>query len=210
MLHYDIYAGIVDFDGSVRDTLGFAVSVSDSGRFKSMTDVVFDGTNYLLVWGDDRNHAPSYSDAYGATVSPSGTVLGTFPVVKTPERLWYPALAHSNQGAMLAYNALTGVVGGRNYDGRRVWGKMGPLPGVDGTPNAEVRKPNRGPTIVRGVLRLEEGSSTSPGRLLDISGRMVKELKPGPNDISRLAPGVYFYRAGASGREQTARLVMVR
>jgi hypothetical protein len=31
--------------------------------------------------------------------------------------------------------------------------------------------------------------------LLDISGRKVLDLQAGANDISRLAPGVYFVRA---------------
>jgi hypothetical protein len=40
-------------------------------------------------------------------------------------------------------------------------------------------------------------SATTPslrprGELLDISGRKVLDLRPGENDVSRLAPGVYF------------------
>jgi hypothetical protein len=52
-------------------------------------------------------------------------------------------------------------------------------------------------TIVRGVLRLADGSSasSSPSWLLDACGRNVMELLPGANDISLLAPGVYFVRA---------------
>jgi hypothetical protein len=34
--------------------------------------------------------------------------------------------------------------------------------------------------------------------LLDISGRKVLDLRHGANDISRLAPGVYFVRSGPS------------
>jgi hypothetical protein len=33
--------------------------------------------------------------------------------------------------------------------------------------------------------------------LLDISGRKVAELKPGINDLSRIAPSVYFVRSPA-------------
>jgi len=42
--------------------------------------------------------------------------------------------------------------------------------------------------------------------LLDVSGRSVMTLKPGPNDVSRLAPGVYFIRSGPSAvsREPSA------
>jgi hypothetical protein len=77
--------------------------------------------------------------------------------------------------------------------------------GVAETPNAEVPAPNVGPTIVRGTLMLgavggrqNTGYRAEPteggrwGQLLDITGRNVLELKPGANDVSRLAPGVYF------------------
>jgi len=45
--------------------------------------------------------------------------------------------------------------------------------GVEQTPNAEVRTPNSGATVIRGVLFLPKSTSTSssPGWLLDISGR---------------------------------------
>jgi hypothetical protein len=47
-------------------------------------------------------------------------------------------------------------------------------------------------TIVRGVMRLADGPGSSPSWLLDATGRRVTELQPGANDVSRLAPGVYF------------------
>jgi hypothetical protein len=31
--------------------------------------------------------------------------------------------------------------------------------------------------------------------LLDATGRRVMSLRPGPNDVSRLAPGVYLVRS---------------
>ena len=58
-------------------------------------------------------------------------------------------------------------------------------------------------TIVRGVLRVScrsdipvarnRGWEASP-TLLDAQGRKVLALHPGPNDVSRLSPGVYFVR----------------
>jgi hypothetical protein len=50
-------------------------------------------------------------------------------------------------------------------------------------------------TFVRGVLRLPEASSPKPQAaswLVDIGGRKVMDLHPGPNDVSRVPPGVYF------------------
>jgi hypothetical protein len=50
-------------------------------------------------------------------------------------------------------------------------------------------------TVVQGVLWLPQASSLKPrasSRLMDIAGRRVLDLEPGANDVSRLAPGVYF------------------
>jgi hypothetical protein len=50
-------------------------------------------------------------------------------------------------------------------------------------------------TIVRGVLFLKACGTrqTAYGaELLDISGRKALDLHAGPNDVSRLAPGIYF------------------
>ena len=75
--------------------------------------------------------------------------------------------------------------------------------GVEDKPGAEVRSTNA-PTLVRGVLRVADGSnaSSSPSWLLDACGRNVMELLPGANDVSRLGPGVYFVRS--VGRELSA------
>jgi len=49
------------------------------------------------------------------------------------------------------------------------------------------------PTIVRGSLNLQLPiSNRQSAELLDASGRRVADLRPGANDVSRLAPGLYF------------------
>ena len=66
--------------------------------------------------------------------------------------------------------------------------------------------PNLGASIVRGVLGISSplalrGASSAPRgasqpgiRLYDANGRKALDLQPGPNDVSRLVPGVYFVR----------------
>ena len=69
------------------------------------------------------------------------------------------------------------------------------------------------PTVIRGVLLLAERPSSSPSAsyLLDIGGRQVMALKPGANDVSRLAPGVYFVReAQAQAQAQAVRKVVIQ
>jgi len=66
-------------------------------------------------------------------------------------------------------------------------------------------------TVVRGVLRLGVDSRQNTGyraELLDAAGRMVMSLKAGANDVSKLAPGVYFVR-GAQAQAQDVRRVVI-
>jgi hypothetical protein len=69
---------------------------------------------------------------------------------------------------------------------------------VQETPNAEGRAMNVSPTIVHGVMFVPKNASPSASHLLDIGGRQVMALKPGANDVSRLSPGVYFFRSEPS------------
>jgi hypothetical protein len=78
--------------------------------------------------------------------------------------------------------------------------------GVEETMNDERGTMNVGPTVVRGVLFLPTAPSRKPQAaswLMDVSGRQVMALRPGPNDVGRLSPGVYFVRL-ASGVERGA------
>ena len=87
-------------------------------------------------------------------------------------------------------------------------------PGVEGRckPRASSAKP--GVTVVRGVLwmprdmtKSSDDSDRVPRHvLLDISGRKVLDLLPGPNDVRHVAPGVCFVRS-ASGVEREASAV---
>jgi len=51
-------------------------------------------------------------------------------------------------------------------------------------------------SVIRNVLLLPEAASPRPqaASLMDISGKKVLDLKAGANDVSGLAPGVYFVR----------------
>jgi hypothetical protein len=92
--------------------------------------------------------------------------------------------------------------------------------GIEEMPNTELRPPNSGPTIVRDVLHLpglgtRSGLSDNPvmsrAALLDAAGRVVLDLHPGPNDVSGLAPGVYFcHRTAPFGSCVVNRVVLTR
>jgi len=78
---YDIYGTRVDQSGSILDPLGIAISTDAADQW--FPSVAFDGTNYLVVWDDERGE--SFVDAidhniYGARVSPSGFVLDSLGI----------------------------------------------------------------------------------------------------------------------------------
>jgi len=71
--------------------------------------------------------------------------------------------------------------------------------GVADNPKPRAANPRPAATFVRNVLFLPETSSDKlqAANLLDIAGRSVLDLHPGANDVSGLAPGVYFVRAAS-------------
>jgi hypothetical protein len=76
------------------------------------------------------------------------------------------------------------------------------------------------PTIVGGVL---VWSATTPSlrnvgdialhnraELFDVSGRVVMGLRPGPNDIRHLAPGIYFVRSTENDGHHVIRKIIIQ
>ncbi|MBM3331582.1 VCBS repeat-containing protein [candidate division WOR-3 bacterium] len=67
-------------------------------------------------------------------------------------------------------------------------------------------------TLVRGVLLLPASGveRQASSVLLDASGRRLMSLRPGPNDVSRLSPGVYFVEeTRTQAQTQAIRKVMI-
>jgi hypothetical protein len=81
---------------------------------------------------------------------------------------------------------------------RKVLDDLGEPYGIEEGTKPQVGMTKALPTVVRGVLFMPEASNLKPQAtscLLDISGRKVLDLRSGANDVSGLAPGVYFVRA---------------
>jgi hypothetical protein len=72
--------------------------------------------------------------------------------------------------------------------------------------------------MCRGVLLMPASLPPARYSLFAADGRRVLDLKPGPNDVSRLAPGVYFVRdqgseiraQGAAARPRVRKIVIQR
>ncbi len=78
------------------------------------------------------------------------------------------------------------------------------------TPNAARETPTA--TVVRGVLHLPVSSfGIRHSSLVDAVGRRLLDLRPGPNDVSHLSPGIYFIQSTFDDRRSTmSKVVLAR
>jgi hypothetical protein len=88
----DIYGSRVSPTGVVLDTAGIPISTAVNDQ--QYPSVGFDGTNYLVIWADERNGS---SDIYGTRASQSGTVL-------EPNGVLITALANEQRRPSVAFD----------------------------------------------------------------------------------------------------------
>jgi hypothetical protein len=148
-------------------------------------------------------------------VRPSGSVTDS-TWVAGPTACDQVALSRSPDGnLLLSYRGYVEGYDGRVYHTMRPWGEFGSFTGASERPGQSLKSVRPEATIIHGVLMW---SATTPslrarGELLDICGRNVMTLHPGANDVSHLAPGVYFVREQpqASGlKPQAVRKIVIQ
>jgi hypothetical protein len=208
----DIYGARFAPDGTVLDPAGIVISTAANGQ--TSPAVASDGANYLVAWADQRG---GEQDIYGARVTPQGSVLDTFAVTTMQGDEFDPALARGpGNGILTAYSSWAGDVEEESYNSLRIWGTLSPHAGTNDRPTDVARTPRPAPTFVRGVLVLGAADSRQNteyrAELLDVGGRKVLDLLPGPNDVRALAPGVYFVRNAqpqAQAQAQAVRKVVI-
>jgi hypothetical protein len=173
-----------------------------SGASNSQVMTIY-GAGGVLGWNPSRNclyASRAHSDSVAVIDCGLNRITGWFEGVTNPAA-WAWNSTDQRAYAVDPDNSLLYVV--RDTSGLGL--AAGTRTGRRGTP----------PTVVQGVLWLSPAASREPrtASLLDVAGRQVVPLKPGANDVSRLAPGIYFVRS-ASGVERRAssvtRVVVVR
>jgi len=73
-LSWNIYGARVSRNGQVLDPPETGIAINTASGQQNFSSVAFDGTNYLVVWQDDRDPSGGWG-IYGARVSPTGQVL---------------------------------------------------------------------------------------------------------------------------------------
>jgi hypothetical protein len=101
----DIFGARVSHNGDVLDHGGIAISTAPNDQLDPA--VAFDGTNYLVVWSDNRNGSPFVDNfnIFGARVARDGTVLdsGAFAIGNTTANQGPPALAFDGHNYLVAW-----------------------------------------------------------------------------------------------------------
>jgi hypothetical protein len=99
--NYDIYGARIDPQGNVLDPNGFPISTGSG--WEAYPDVAWDGTNFFVVWSDDRDFT-SY-DIYGSRVTSSGEVLDPRGILISSEPVMelVPAIAFNGSTYLVVW-----------------------------------------------------------------------------------------------------------
>ncbi len=175
-----------------------ADTLSESGDTlnQDMGQVVFtpDGVGHA-VWYGKSPASPTLVQLRYAERSAAGTWSAPFNVTDTNGSKERPSIAAGNGVAPNDIHViLTDYLPGNAeiyyfHAAPGTWVQERSRPTTNGSRLAA--------TVIRGVLNLPVSSFViRNSSLVDAAGRRVLDLRPGPNDVSSLAPGVYFVQPG--------------
>jgi hypothetical protein len=181
---------MTDLDSVHRLYLSGALALSNDGRVHTALMVDDTALGYDIYYASSPDHGASWSDIEPVYVD---TILSN----------WYPDIVVDSAG----YVYVVWSHGPSNIG--EIWLATNAPLGIAEQPVQQPVGVQPSATVIRGVLFLPKMGTAPTGTvptfgpsLLDVSGRKVMELHPGPNDVSHVSPGVYLVREGGVSREQ--------
>jgi hypothetical protein len=189
-------------EGTVLDYYGIGIAPANDSSRNAPPCAAFDGADYVVTW---HRCSGGQASTWASLVSPQGAVVNFMPVTAMNDEYELVPIAHGpGHQVLTVFAAYTDSVNHFPVNGHRIWGKFSPFTGLAENRVSNLQS-NKIATIVRGVLEIGSQLAANGSKpiiaLLDISGRKVLDLNPGPNDVSRFAAGVYFVRlASGAGR----------
>jgi hypothetical protein len=188
----DLFAQQLDSTGAhCWDSTGVWVGTSDTSQAQVFAATGDGRGGAIAAWPLYRNSGTW--DLYAQHVDSAGHLCWSDTGLAVArdialQVLWmHYVVTDGDGGAIVSWDDARGIFAQRVADGA----------GVAETMNDECRAMSIAQTVVSGVLSLpEEATSHKPQatRLLNACGREVMLLYGGANDVSGLAPGVYFVR----------------
>jgi hypothetical protein len=199
----------LDADGNVR-VLG-RVQVGSGGSYDIVTlGYAGDSTQQFI----NRLNSGGYGQPGGLALDRDGRILicgslaGDFLTLQysASSEIWRRVENFASGDAAAAVGVDDSgyvYVTGRGDFGANAWDfvtiKYDPSAGIVEDFASETPLPRPRTVIVRSVLEMPSQLQVTPQALLSVDGRKVLDLSPGQNDVSRLAPGVYFVPESAGG-----------
>jgi hypothetical protein len=186
----DIYGARVSADGRVLDRRGIRISTAKHDQ--AHPSVAFDGTNYLVVWTDDRSKgrhdAFERPDVYGARVTEAGVVLDRAGIPISTARSYQgtPSVAFDGSNFLVVWDdSRTGTM---DIYGTRV-SRTGAVLNRRGFTISKARNEQTDPSVAFDGTNYFVVWSDSRSRSEDIVGTRIttesKVLDPGGLWISR-------------------------
>lgn len=207
--------GIVSGSNILTTTFGYNSNIGKTGG----KEVVFDGTNYLVIFGDKQN---GKIDIYGALIDTTCTIVDTFAISTAPkDKLDVKVAKGQNNQSLIVYSGYASFP----YNGMRIWAKFYPFPGVEEqndkslmlSAKLEVGKNPFGKTaVIKYQLPVKSKVSL---KIYNISGQTVKTLVNEEKesgsynvilDTKDLVTGVYFVKLTVPNYTETKKLILVR
>jgi hypothetical protein len=176
--NYNIYGQLVSTTGALVG--GQIVIALDAGDTLRWPDIVYDGTNYLVVWMSGPN-SPGPNFIHGQGVSPDGSLIdNNFQISDNSSTTrWWPMVAASDSNYLVVWGQ------GMSSD---VYGNIDTgILGINEQKEQVTERATTGATIFSGSLYDLQQQGY---RLFDISGRRV--------DPTYAKPGVYFLERDGS------------
>ncbi len=232
---WDIFGARLNQSGILLDTLG--IVISDTTDDQKEPSIAFDGTEYLVVWRD--NCSSSFSDIYGAKVSPSGTIIDEFAVSIQPGNQKTPVLANGTADSVLiTYSGWTDSIYTRPANAMRIWGKLYPFVGIAENgrfmvknsqynlhvyPNPFTHNIKISFSVEHNAKGIEQRVEGTELKIYDATGRLIKSFShvtnqifdqvvwDGRDDVGKKLPsGVYFLKLVTGDYSTTEKLLMIR
>jgi hypothetical protein len=217
----DIYGARVTAGGTVLDPDGIQITVA-AGEQQSPS-VAYDGTNFVVVWGDNRYNP--YSKIYGAVINADGVVIDDFTISQNHDQ-YSPAIACGSENVCVAYSGWTETINVHPANTFRVWGAFPSYVGME-------EEPEHNRNAVEPPLEIYPNPSHRYANirycvindthvvlsLYDATGRLVKTLLHERQnagvyqrqcDMTDLAQGVYFVRLQINNRSTTGKIIIAR